>query len=81
MGVGIIQANTMDMPTIEYDAPRLRDSTMRGETGITIMEKTAAAMAQQPISLLRRSDPLSNYNRDALWILKAIQLEQYLEFI
>ena len=55
----VTEANAMGTPAIGYDVPGLRDSIRHGETGITIMEKTPAAMAQQAISLLRDSDRLS----------------------
>src|SRR5687767_4781657 len=51
---------------IGHDVPGLRDSITDGETGINVIEKSPAAMAQQAISLLRDSDRLSNYCRNAL---------------
>jgi glycosyltransferase involved in cell wall biosynthesis len=65
-GQVVTEANAMGTPAIGYDVPGLRDSIRHGETGITIMEKTPIAMAQQAISLLRDSDRLSNYSRNAL---------------
>jgi glycosyltransferase involved in cell wall biosynthesis len=65
-GLVVTEANAMGTPAIGYDVPGLRDSIRHGETGITIMEKTPAAMAQQAISLLRDSDRLSKYSRNAL---------------
>jgi glycosyltransferase involved in cell wall biosynthesis len=65
-GLVVTEANAMGTPAIGYDVPGLRDSIRHGETGITVMEKTPAAMAQQAISLLRDSDRLSNYSRHAL---------------
>jgi glycosyltransferase involved in cell wall biosynthesis len=65
-GQVVTEANAMGTPTIGYDVPGLRDSIRHGETGITIMEKTPAAMAQQAISLLRDYDRLSKYSRNAL---------------
>ena len=65
-GLIVTEANAMGTPAIGYDVPGLRDSIRHGETGITIMEKTPAAMAQQAISLLRDSDRLSKYSRNAL---------------
>src|SRR5918995_2791690 len=62
----VTEANAMGTPVIGYDIPGLRDSIRHGETGITIMEKTPAAMAQQAISLLRDCDRLSKYSRSAL---------------
>jgi glycosyltransferase involved in cell wall biosynthesis len=62
----VTEANAMGTPAIGYDIPGLRDSIRHGETGITIMEKTPPAMAQQAISLLRDSDLLSKYSRNAL---------------
>ena len=62
----VTEANAMGTPAIGYDAPGLRDSIRHGETGITIIEKTPAAMAQQAISLLRDSDRLSRYSRNGL---------------
>ena len=56
----------MGTPAIGYDVPGLRDSIRHGETGITIMEKTPAAMAQQAISLLMDPHRLSKYSRNAL---------------
>lgn len=56
----------MGTPAIGYDVPGLRDSIRHGKTGITIMEKTPPAIAQQAISLLRDSDRLSEYSRNAL---------------
>jgi glycosyltransferase involved in cell wall biosynthesis len=65
-GQVVTEANAMGTPAIGYDVPGLRDSIRHGETGITIMERTPAAMAQQAISLLRDSDRLSKYSRNAL---------------
>jgi glycosyltransferase involved in cell wall biosynthesis len=62
----VTEANAMGTPAIGYDVPGLRDSIRHGETGITITEKTPAAMAQQAISLLRIPDRLSKYSRNAL---------------
>ncbi|MGH9927342.1 MAG: glycosyltransferase family 4 protein, partial [Nitrososphaeraceae archaeon] len=62
----VTEANAMGTPAIGYDIPGLRDSIRHGETGITVMEKTPIAMAQQAISLLRDSDHLSKYSRNAL---------------
>jgi glycosyltransferase involved in cell wall biosynthesis len=62
----VTEANAMGTPAIGYNVPGLRDSIRHGETGITIIEKTPAAMAQQAISLLRDSDRLSKYSRKAL---------------
>jgi glycosyltransferase involved in cell wall biosynthesis len=62
----VTEANAMGTPAIGYHVPGLRDSIRHGETGITIMEKTPAAMAQQTISLLRDSDRLCKYSRNAL---------------
>lgn len=62
----VTEANAMGTPAIGYDVPGLRDSIRHGKTGITIMEKTPPAMAQQAISLLRDSDRLSEYSRNAL---------------
>jgi glycosyltransferase involved in cell wall biosynthesis len=65
-GQVVTEANAMGTPTIGYDVPGLRDSIRHHETGITVMEKTPAAMAQQAISLLRDSDRLFKYSRNAL---------------
>lgn len=65
-GLVVTEANAMGTPAIGYDVPGLRDSIRHGETGITVMEKTSAAMAQHAISLLRDSGQLSNYSRHAL---------------
>jgi glycosyltransferase involved in cell wall biosynthesis len=62
----VTEANAMSTPAIGYDVPGLRDSIRHGETGITVIEKTPAAMAQQAISLLRDSVRLSEYSRKAL---------------
>jgi glycosyltransferase involved in cell wall biosynthesis len=65
-GLVVTEANAMGTPAIGYDVPGLRDSIRHGETGINVMEKSPAAMAQQAISLLRDSDRLSNYSKNAL---------------
>jgi glycosyltransferase involved in cell wall biosynthesis len=65
-GQVVTEANAMGTPAIGYRVPGLRDSIRHNETGITIMEKTPAAMAQQAISLLRDSDRLSRYSKNAL---------------
>jgi glycosyltransferase involved in cell wall biosynthesis len=65
-GLIVTEANAMGTPAIGYDVHGLRDSIRNGETGITIKEKTPAAMAQQAISLLRDSIRLSNYTKNAL---------------
>ena len=65
-GLIVTEANAMGTPAIGYNVPGLRDSIRHLETGITIMEKTPAAMAQQTISLLRDSDRLFKYNINAL---------------
>ncbi|HEX5977017.1 MAG TPA: glycosyltransferase family 4 protein [Nitrososphaeraceae archaeon] len=65
-GLVVTEANAMGTPAIGYDVPGLRDSIRHGETGINVMEKSPAAMAQQAISLLRDSDRLSKYSRNAL---------------
>jgi glycosyltransferase involved in cell wall biosynthesis len=62
-GLVVTEANAMGTPAIGYDVHGVRASIRHGETGITIMEKTPAAVAQQAISLLRDSDRLSNYTR------------------
>jgi glycosyltransferase involved in cell wall biosynthesis len=65
-GQVVTEANAMGTPAIGYDVPGLRDSIRHGETGITIIEKTPPAMAQQAISLLKDPDRLSKYSRNAL---------------
>jgi glycosyltransferase involved in cell wall biosynthesis len=65
-GLIVTEANAMGTPAIGYDVPGLRDSIRHDETGITVVEKTPAAMAQQAISLLRDSDRLIKYSRSAL---------------
>jgi glycosyltransferase involved in cell wall biosynthesis len=65
-GLIVTEANAMGTPAIGYDVPGLRDSIRHLETGITVMEKTPAAMAQQAISLLRDPDHLFKYSRNAL---------------
>jgi glycosyltransferase involved in cell wall biosynthesis len=65
-GLIVTEANAMGTVAIGYDIPGLRDSISHGETGIIIKEKTPPAMAQQAISLLRDSDRLSRYSRNAL---------------
>jgi glycosyltransferase involved in cell wall biosynthesis len=65
-GLIVTEANAMGTPAIGYDIPGLRDSIVHGETGITLVEKTPAAMAKQAISLLRDSDRLFKYSRKAL---------------
>jgi glycosyltransferase involved in cell wall biosynthesis len=65
-GLVVTKANAMGTPAIGYDVPGIRDSIKHGETGITIKEKTPGAMAQHVISLLRDSDRLSKYSRNAL---------------
>jgi glycosyltransferase involved in cell wall biosynthesis len=56
----------MGTPAIGYNVHGLRDSIRHGETGISIMEKTPAAMAKESILLLRDSERLSNYSKNAL---------------
>jgi glycosyltransferase involved in cell wall biosynthesis len=65
-GLIVTEANAMGTPAIGYDVPGLRDSIRHRETGITVVEKTPAAMAQQTVSLLRDSDRLFKYSRNAL---------------
>ena len=65
-GQVVTEANAMGTPAIGYNVPGLRDSIRHLETGITVMEKTPAAMAQHAISLLRDSDRLSRYSNNAL---------------
>jgi glycosyltransferase involved in cell wall biosynthesis len=65
-GLIVTEANAMGTPAIGYDVPGIRDSIRHRQTGITIMEKTPAAMAQHTISLLRDSDRLFKYSRNAL---------------
>ena len=65
-GLIITEANAMGTPAIGYDVHGLRDSIRNGETGITVTEKTPTAMAKQAILLLRDSDRLYNYSKNAL---------------
>jgi glycosyltransferase involved in cell wall biosynthesis len=65
-GLIVTEANAMGTPAIGYDVHGLRDSIRNGETGITIREKTPAAMAQQAVLLLRDSERLYNYSKNAL---------------
>jgi glycosyltransferase involved in cell wall biosynthesis len=65
-GLVVTEANAMGTPAIGYDVPGLRDSIRNGETGITIIQRTPAAIAEQAISLLRDSDRLSKYSKNAL---------------
>ena len=64
-GLIVTEANAMGTPAIGYDVHGLRDSIKDGETGIIIKERSPAAMAQQAISLLRDSERLSKYSRNA----------------
>jgi glycosyltransferase involved in cell wall biosynthesis len=64
-GLIVTEANAMGTPAIGYDVPGLRDSIRNGETGI-VTEKTPLAMANHAISLLRDSDRLSYYSKNAL---------------
>jgi glycosyltransferase involved in cell wall biosynthesis len=65
-GLVVTEANAMGTPAIGYDVHGLRDSIKHGETGITIKERSPAAMAQEAISLLRDCDRLSKYSTNAL---------------
>ena len=65
-GLIVTEANAMGTPAIGYDVPGLRDSIKHLKTGITVIEKTPAAMAQQTISLLRDPDRLFKYSTNAL---------------
>jgi glycosyltransferase involved in cell wall biosynthesis len=65
-GLVVTEANAMGTPAIGYDVPGLRDSIRHGETGIIIKEKSPAAMAEEAISLLRDSNRLSRYSKNAL---------------
>jgi glycosyltransferase involved in cell wall biosynthesis len=65
-GLVVTEANAMGTPAIGYGVQGIRDSIRHGETGITIMEKNPAAMAKQAVSLLRDSERLSNYSKNAL---------------
>jgi glycosyltransferase involved in cell wall biosynthesis len=65
-GLVVTEANAMGTPAIGYNVHGLRDSIRHGETGISIMEKTPAAMAKEAILLLRDSERLSNYSKNAL---------------
>jgi glycosyltransferase involved in cell wall biosynthesis len=65
-GQVVTEANAMGTPAIGYDVPGIRDSIRHGKTGITVMEKTPTAMAQQAISLLRDSNRLSKYSKNSL---------------
>jgi glycosyltransferase involved in cell wall biosynthesis len=65
-GLIVTEANAMGTPAIGYDVHGLRDSIRHDETGITVKEKLPEAMAQQAISLLRDSNRLFKYSRNAL---------------
>jgi glycosyltransferase involved in cell wall biosynthesis len=65
-GLVVTEANAMGTPAVGYDVHGLRDSIRHGETGITVKEKTPEAMAQQAILLLRDSNSLLEYSRNAL---------------
>jgi glycosyltransferase involved in cell wall biosynthesis len=65
-GLVVTEANAMGTPAIGYDVHGLRDSIRDGETGIIIKEKSPAATAQQAILLLRDSERLYEYSRNAL---------------
>ncbi len=52
----------MGTPAIGYDVHGLRDPIRHDETGITIKERSPAAMANQAIPLLRDSERLSKYS-------------------
>ena len=65
-GLVVTEANAMGTPAIGYGVHGLRDSIRHGETGISIMEKTPAAMAKEAILLLRDSERLSNYSKNSL---------------
>jgi glycosyltransferase involved in cell wall biosynthesis len=75
MGLVVTEANAMGTPAIGYDVPGLRDSIRHGETGITIREKTPAAMAQQAILLLRDTDCPYKYGRNALEFSRQFSLD------
>ena len=65
-GLVVTEANAMGTPAIGYDVHGLRDSIMHDKTGITIKERSPRAMAQQAILLLKDSNRLSKYSRNAL---------------
>jgi glycosyltransferase involved in cell wall biosynthesis len=65
-GLVVTESNAMGTPAIGYDVHGLRDSIRHDKTGIIIMEKSPEVMAQQAISLLRDSERLSRYSRNAL---------------
>jgi glycosyltransferase involved in cell wall biosynthesis len=65
-GLIVTEANAMGTSAIGYDVHGLRDSIRHGETGISVKERSPEAMAQQAISLLRDSERLSRYSRNAL---------------
>jgi glycosyltransferase involved in cell wall biosynthesis len=69
-GLIVTEANAMGTPAIGYDVHGIRDSIRHGETGITVMEKSPEAMAQQAISLLQDSERLSRYSRNSLEFAK-----------
>jgi glycosyltransferase involved in cell wall biosynthesis len=69
-GLIVTEANAMGTPAIGYDVHGLRDSIRHRETGITIKERSPEAMAQQAIWLLRDSERLFNYSRNALEFAK-----------
>jgi glycosyltransferase involved in cell wall biosynthesis len=65
-GLVVTEANATDTPAIGYAVHGIRDSIRHDETGITIKERSPVAMAQHAISLLRDSECLSEYSRNAL---------------
>jgi glycosyltransferase involved in cell wall biosynthesis len=75
-GLVVTEANARGTPAIGYDVHGLRDSIKHRETGIIIKEKSPQAMAQQAISLLRDSDHLSSYSKNALEYSKRFSWEK-----
>ena len=69
-GLVVTEANAMGTPAIGYNVHGIRDSIRHDETGVTVIEKSPEAMAQEAISLLRDSKRLSKYTRNALGYAK-----------
>jgi glycosyltransferase involved in cell wall biosynthesis len=75
-GLIVTEANAMGTPAIGYDVHGLRDSIRHGETGITVKERSPPAMAQHAITLLRNSERLYEYSKNALEYSKQFSWEE-----
>jgi glycosyltransferase involved in cell wall biosynthesis len=80
-GLVVTEANAMGTPAIGYDVHGLRDSIVHGETGITVIEKSPEAMAQEAILLLRDSERLSTYSRNAIEFAKQFSWDKTADLI